>query len=102
MDNYDKEKVEKANLIYKTLLETNPDDKEALCIVQQRAVEELGVNLIDKEFLEDLKGKVNPRKFMSPYVPDKVALANELYAILSKEGLTYNEMAEVEEKSKLL
>ncbi|MDY5193682.1 MAG: hypothetical protein SPH95_04040 [Candidatus Aphodosoma sp.] len=102
MDNYDKEKVEKANLIYKTLLETNPDDKKALCIVQQRAVEELGVNLIDKELLEDLKGKVNPRKFMSPYDPDKVALANELYAILSKEGLTYNEMAEVEEKSKLL
>ena len=39
---------------------------------------------------------------MSPYDPDKVALANELYAILGKEGLTYNEMAEVEEKSKTL
>lgn len=102
MDNYDKEKVEKANLIYKTLLETNPDDKEALCIVQQRAVEQLGVNLIDKELLEDLKEKVNPQKFMSPYDPDKVALANELYSILGKEGLTYNEMAEVEEKSKTL
>lgn len=39
---------------------------------------------------------------MTPYNPDKVALANELYAILSKEGLTYNEMADVEEKSKQL
>ena len=39
---------------------------------------------------------------MSPYNPDKVALANELYAILDKEGLTYNEMVEVEEKSKTL
>lgn len=102
MDNYDKEKVEKANLIYKTLLDTNPEDKEALSIVQQRAVEELGINLIDKELLEELKEKVNPQKFMSPYDPDKVALANELYAILGKEGLTYNEMAEVEEKSKTL
>lgn len=102
MDNYDKEKVEKANLIYKTLLETNPEDKEALSIVQLRAVEELGINLIDKELLEELKEKVNPQKFMSPYDPDKVALANELYAILVKEGLTYNEMVEVEEKSKTL
>lgn len=102
MDNYDKEKVEKANLIYKTLLDTNPEDKEALSVVQQRAVEELGINLIDKELLEELKEKVNPQKFMSPYDPNKVALANELYAILGKEGLTYNEMAEVEEKAKQL
>ena len=30
----------------------------------------------DKELLEELKEKVNPQKFMSPYDPDKVALAN--------------------------
>lgn len=39
---------------------------------------------------------------MSPYNPDKGALANELYSILTKEGLTYNEMIEVEQKSKKL
>lgn len=60
------------------------------------------VNLIDAEKLADLKEKVNPKNYMTPYNPDKVALANELYAILSKEGLTYNEMADVEEKSKQL
>lgn len=100
--NYDKEKVDKANAIYKRLLEINGDDVEALNELQQQAVAELGINLIDAEKLADLKEKVNPKNYMTPYNPDKVALANELYAILGKEGLTYNEMAEVEEKSKTL
>ena len=39
---------------------------------------------------------------MTPYNPDKVTLANELYAILTKEGLTYHEMTEVEEEAKQL
>ena len=100
--NYDKEKVDRANAIYKRLLEINGDDVEALNELQQQAVAELGINLIDAEKLADLKEKVNPKNYMTPYNPDKVALANELYAILSKEGLTYNEMADVEEKSKQL
>ena len=90
--NYDKEKVDRANAIYKRLLEINGDDVEALNELQQQAVAELGINLIDAEKLADLKEKVNPKNYMTPYNPDKVALANELYAILSKEGLTYNEM----------
>lgn len=100
--NYDKEKVDKANAIYKRLLEINGDDVEALNELQQQAVAELGINLIDAEKLADLKEKVNPKNYMTPYNPDKVAIANELYAILSKEGLTYNEMADVEEKAKQL
>lgn len=100
--NYDKEKVDRANAIYKRLLEINGDDVEALNELQQQAVAELGINLIDAEKLADLKEKVNPKNYMTPYNPDKVALANELYAILSKEGLTYNEMVDVEEKSKQL
>lgn len=100
--NYDKEKVDRANAIYKRLLEINGDDVEALNELQQQAVAELGINLIDAEKLADLKEKVNPKNYMTPYNPDKVALANELYAILSKEGLTYNEMADVEEKTKQL
>ena len=100
--NYDKEKVDKANAIYKRLHEISGKDIEALNELQQQAVAELGINLIDAEKLADLKEKVNPKNYMTSYNPDKVALANELYAILSKEGLTYNEMAEIEEKSKHL
>jgi hypothetical protein len=102
MDNYDKDKVEKANLLYKSLLEITPDDSEAINVIQHKAIRDLGISLIDKEILCELKNKVNPQKYMSPYNPDKVALANELYAILCKDGLTYNEMVEVEERAKQL
>ena len=83
-------------------METASDDFETLNQLQARAVEELGSSLIEKCELEELKDKVNPKNYMSPYNPDKVALANELYSILTKEGLTYNEMIEVEQKSKKL
>ena len=39
---------------------------------------------------------------MNPYNAGKVALANELYSILIREGLTYNELTEVQEKAKQL
>ena len=100
--NYDKIKVDKANEIYKRILETTPDDKEALDKIQVLAVSELGISLINKDKLNELKEIVNPKNYMTPYNPDKVALANELFAILNKEGLTYNEMADVEEKAKQL
>ena len=59
-------------------------------------------NLIDKAELEDLREKVNPKRFINPYNAEKVSLANELYATLVKENLTYGELIEVKEKSKLL
>jgi len=102
IDNYDKEKVEKANLIYKRLLETNPDDNEALKEIQMQASSELGINFIEEAELEDLKERVNPKRFLSPYNAEKVSLANELYAVLSKDNLSYGELMEVKEKSKLL
>ena len=97
-----KEKVEKANSIYKTLKDTNPDDKEALDLLQRRASEELGICLINTDQLTELKETVNPKNFMNPYNAEKVALANDLYSILTREGLTYNELTEVQEKAKQL
>lgn len=102
MDNYDKEKVEKANIIYKRLLETTPDNNDDLIEIQMQASSELGINFIDKAELEDLKEKVNPKRFLNPYNAEKVSLANELYAVLAKDNLTYGELMEVKEKSKLL
>lgn len=37
---------------------------------------------------------------MEPYDADKVDLANELYAILTKKDLTYSENLYVEQKAK--
>ena len=102
IDNYDKEKVEKANTIYKKLLETTPDNNDALKEIQIQASSELGINFIDKAELKDLREKVNPKRFIKPYNAEKVSLANELYAILAKDNLTYGEMIEVKEKAKEL
>jgi hypothetical protein len=85
IDNYDKEKVDKANIIYKRLLETTPDNNDALIEIQIQSSSELGINFIDKAELEDLREKVNPKRFLNPYNAEKVSLANELYAILAKD-----------------
>ena len=99
---YDKEKVDKANALYKRLMETKPDDKDALMEISEKAIDDLGISLIEEEKISDLKDKVNPQRFMNPYNAEKVTLANELYAILSKHELTYRQFTEVEEKSKTL
>ena len=102
IDNYDKEKVEKANIIYKRLLETTPDNNDDLIEIQMQASSELDISFIDEAELEDLKEKVNPKRFLNPYNAEKVSLANELYAVLAKNNLAYGELMEVKEKSKLL
>lgn len=102
IDNYDKEKVEKANILYKRLLETTPDNNDDLIGIQMQASSELGIDFIDKAEMEDLKEMVNPKRFLNPYNAEKVSLANELYAVLTKDNLTYGELMEVKEKSKLL
>lgn len=100
--NYDKEKVDKANDIFKRLTEITYEDKDVLDEILHLAVLELGINLINKDVVEELKEKVNPKNFINPYNAEKLALSNELYAIITKVGLTYNELEEVKEKSKLL
>lgn len=102
LKDYDKEKVDKANMIYQRLMEIKPDDKEALMSLQAEAVASLGIVLIDAEKLKDLTEKVNPQRFMNPYNAEKIKLANDLYSRLTKEGLTYEEFAEIEETSKSL
>lgn len=62
----------------------------------------MGINLINEDKLDELLEKVNPKQFINPYNPDKLALANELHSILTKENLTFNELEDVETRSKEL
>ena len=100
--NYDKEKVDAANEIYQRLLQTSPDDKATLDEIQIDAIEKLKISLIEQSLLNDLKKKVNPQNYMKKYDAEKVTLANDLYARLSKDNLTYNEFVEIQELSKQL
>lgn len=102
MKDYDKAKVDAANILYQKLLNTSSEDVEALNEIQAEAASKLGISLIDKEMLEDLRKKVHPKNFTKPYNAEKVALASELYSILQKDNLTYNEFIDVVEQSKKL
>lgn len=103
LKDYDKDKVDKANTIYQRLLEISADDMDALNELQQTAVKDLGICLVDIEKIKELREKANPKNYMKPYNAEKVALANELYSKLSKDGLTYSELSEIENRiNKLL
>ena len=102
LKNYDKAKVDVANEIYQKLLQTSPDDKETLDKIQADAIDKLKISLIDKSLLDDLKKKVNPQFFMKKYDAEKVLLANDLYARLQNDNLSYNEFIEIQELAKQL
>ena len=102
LKDYNKEKVDKANELYQRLINTSPTDTEILVEIQTIAINELGITLLDKKEIEDLKDIVNPKRFLNPYNAEKLSKANELYAALSKEGLTYNEFMSIKEQSKEL
>ena len=76
-------------------MEITAEDKEALEEIRLQAVADLSIILIDSEKLADLKEKVNPKNYLTPYNAEKVALANELFAILSKDGLTYDDFVDI-------
>ena len=101
MKNYDTKKVEIANTLYQRLM-TIGLGEQALNEISQTAITELGITLIDETQLKRLKEKVNPQRYMKPYDAEKVSLANELFAKINKEGLTYEEYVEIEKESKKL
>lgn len=102
MQNYDKEKIDKANSIYQELHGIDPRDEEALNSLAQKAITELGVSIIDSEELKSMKEKANPANYMEPYDPQKLSLANEIYDILLKENISFEQYKEAKEKLKNL
>lgn len=97
MANYDKEKIDSANELYKAISST--EDNAILLELADRAQKELSIDLIEEKELNDLKALCNPAKYMKPYDAEKVSLANELFAILSKSELSYSEFLEVKNKA---
>ena len=102
MQNYDKDKVDKANSIYQELHNLDPRNEEALNSLAQRAITELGISIIDSEELKSMKEKANPANYMDPYDAQKVSLANEIYDILSKDNISFEQYKEAKEKLKNL
>ena len=53
--------------------------------------EKMGLYIIYKSEIKKLKEKCNPKHFMKPYNSAKIAKANELYAKLDIERLSYSD-----------
>lgn len=100
---YDKEKVEKSNSIYEQLMNTNCQDIETLKKLRQKAINELNLNFINIEYIQDLKSKCNPERFLKPYNAEKVRVANELYNKLidNENNIEILEKIEIEMYKKL-
>lgn len=102
MNPYDREKVEKANLIYKEVETVDNNDSDTINVLIQRCIDELGISFIDQTQLSELKKLVNPRRFMNPYDAQKIQLANQLFSILSSGNLSFADFKEVCDKAKTL
>ena len=88
---YDKEKVGIANTIYDIALKTSENDKEAIVLLSKEIEDKLGLFLITHGEIEELRGRSHPKHFMKPYDAQKVKTANELYAKLNTDKLSYTE-----------
>lgn len=95
---YNKELVDKANMLYQQVSSTSPNDEKRLKELRSIAINELCINFIDGHELNELKRKCDPSQFMSPYNPDKISRANEYYAILSSKDLTIDLFEEIKNK----
>ena len=102
MNPYDKEKVEKANLIYKEVETVDKNNTEAVNVLILRCIDELGITFIDKTQLSELKKFVSPKRFMKPYDAQKIQLANQLFSKLNSDNLSYMDFKEICEKAKEL
>ena len=96
--NYDKEKLNLANELYRRLNETDSNDLNSLYDIERIVLSKFGIKTIDIKLITKLKKEVDPKQFISPYNPQKLEVANELYDRLLKDDLTYSEYIDVKDK----
>jgi hypothetical protein len=95
IDNYDKVKLEIANAIYDKALKTDENDEEAIALLAKEIEEKLGLYLITKGEIKELRDRCNPKNFMKPYNAEKITKANTLYGDLQKENISFSRYVEL-------
>lgn len=100
--NYDGHLLDIANNIYRQAIITDVNDDEEIMKLASLAESGLGIVLISKSDIRSLKKKCYPKRFMNPYNPEKVAIANDLYTKLNQEKLSCAEYFDIKKKLILL
>lgn len=86
---YNKEKVVKANEIFKELKENLEQTDDELIVLRNRAINELKIPFDTTNTYAYVIEHSNPKKFLDPYNPQKLIIANEIYsqALQNKENI---------------
>ena len=99
MKPYNKERVEVANTLSQLLMQTSPNDEEAVAGIVDTAQSILGINIVEKKYVRQLKKIIYPKRFLKPYNEKRFALANELYTALANGDVSYAIIKEVDKKA---
>lgn len=99
MKPYNNEKVKVANTLTQLLAKASPNDEELIAHVEETAHSKLGVNIIDKKYVHQLKRVIYPKKFLKPYDEKNFSLANELYTLLADGNVTYAIIKDVDKRA---
>lgn len=94
---YDDSKVKLSNEITNKLLSIEPNNKDEMSAICDKAQSELHLQIISPKILAQLRKKVNPKRFIKPYDVEKIDKANELYKTVSNANISYKEALNVEE-----
>lgn len=100
MNPYNKELVDKANILYPKIVDA--DSKEGLISCADEAQELLGVALVSSLELSELKKLADPANFTKPYNAEKISAANEIFSILSQPQLKYSDFVAAKKQIKEL
>ena len=98
MSPYDEQKVAAANDIYERLISIPAEDTEELKQIRRQAATTLGLSFVDKDLLQQLINKANPKRYMEPYDAEKVRIANQIYTRLMAGGLDVDEVEQIQEE----
>lgn len=99
MKPYNKERVEAANALTQLLIQTSPNDEEAVAGIVDTAQSKLGINIVKKKYVRQLKKIIYPKRFLKPYDERKFALANELYTDLANGDVSYTIIKNVDKRA---
>lgn len=94
-NNYDRDKLAVANLIYSQLMSIDQNDICAVIELAIRTEYELHYRLLDEYQYNVLKDFLNPKNFMQPYDASSIALSNELYSQLMQPNLDFTKYLQI-------
>ena len=96
LDPYDKEKVDVATDLYRRVISCDKNNNNELIAIRNEAVSKLNINWVDSKRIKRLKRLVNPKKYTSDKMLDKLPIANELYNKLSSGNMSPEEIDSLE------